>query len=403
MKKILTILILLQLVYSASNAQIKLIGNITTNGKASYPTHIDSLGKGGMMVMPTKDSRDSIPLLRRKFGMLVYVQENDSLYKLNNTASAKKFTDSTDWISIGLSSSAELNARDNLKVNVSDTAAMLQKYARKFTKNVKLNLATGRTLGKYNVGDSVYAAGKTLDEFLYDISTVQIAPSYSAPTASVSISGTSSFEIGTRMDLLPSINLLYTFNKADAGLEVSPSTAIFYKNGASLGAGVTSDAAAGTVSGATRILTTSINYTVQNISYTDGAIKNDNLGNPYPTGKISAGAINGSNTASITTFQYSYYGASTTSVVSDYFKTTLKSAGKSQTLSFSSLVNEYIFYAYPSALGNLTSIKIGGFESLDAFNRTTVNLVNASGYSMPYIVYTSQNFFNGSVTGIIFQ
>jgi hypothetical protein len=335
--------------------------------------------------------------------MLVYVQENDSLYKLNNTASAKKFTDSTDWISIGLSSSAELNARDNLKVNVSDTAAMLQKYARKFTKNVKLNLATGRTLGKYNVGDSVYAAGKTLDEFLYDISTVQIAPSYSAPTASVSISGTSSFEIGTRMDLLPSINLLYTFNKADAGLEVSPSTAIFYKNGASLGAGVTSDAAAGTVSGATRILTTSINYTVQNISYTDGAIKNDNLGNPYPTGKIAAGAINGSNTASITTFQYSYYGASTTSVVSDYFKTTLKSAGKSQTLSFSSLVNEYIFYAYPSALGNLTSIKIGGFESLDAFNRTTVNLVNASGYSMPYIVYTSQNFFNGSVTGIIFQ
>jgi len=215
------------------------------------------------------------------------------------------------------------------KVNISDTAAMLQKYARKFTKNVKLNLATGRTLGKYNVGDSVYAAGKTLDEFLYDISTVQIAPSYSAPTASVSISGTTSFEIGTRMDLLPNINLLYTFNKADAGLEVSPSTAIFYKNGVSLGAGVTSDAAAGTVSGATRILTTSINYTVQNISYTDGAIKNDNLGNPYPTGKIAAGAINGSNTASITTFQYSYYGASTTSVVSDYFKTTLKSAGKS--------------------------------------------------------------------------
>ena len=109
MKKIITILILLQFIYSASNAQIKLIGNITTNGKASYPTHIDSLGKGGMMVMPTLGSRDSIPSLRRKFGMLVYVQENDSLYKLKNTASAKKYTDSSDWLSIGLSSSEDVD------------------------------------------------------------------------------------------------------------------------------------------------------------------------------------------------------------------------------------------------------------------------------------------------------
>jgi hypothetical protein len=109
MKKILTILILLQLVYSAGNAQIKLIGNITTNGKASYPTHIDSLGKGGMMVMPTIGSRDSIPSLRRKFGMLVYVQQNDSLYKLKNTASGKRYTDNSDWVTIGLSSTEDVD------------------------------------------------------------------------------------------------------------------------------------------------------------------------------------------------------------------------------------------------------------------------------------------------------
>ena len=108
MKRILTILFLLQLVYSASNAQIKLIGNITTNGKASYPTHIDSLGKGGMMVMPTIGTRDSIPLLRRKKGMLVYVQSVDSLYKLN-TNNTKKITDNSDWVTIGLSSSADVD------------------------------------------------------------------------------------------------------------------------------------------------------------------------------------------------------------------------------------------------------------------------------------------------------
>ena len=303
----------------------------------------------------------------------------------------------------GLKINDSIMKYDTSKVNVEDTAAMLLKYARRFTKNVKLNLASGRTLGKYNVGDSVLAAGKTLDEFLYDISTVQIVPTYYGPSVSVGISGTTSYEIGTRMDLLSAINLTHSFTQNDAGAVSSPSTAIYYKNGVSLGAGVTTDVAAGTVVGSTRILTTAINYTVQSISYSAGAIKNDNLGNPYPTGKINAGTVNGENTASITTFQYSYYGPSTTSVVSDYFRTTLKSAAKSQTLSFSSLVDEYIFYAYPSALGDLSSIKIGGFESLDAFNKTTVNLVNASGYSMPYIVYTSNNFFNIPVNGIIFQ
>ena len=597
--------------YSVTNAQIKVVGNLTTNGVASYPTHIDSLGKGGFMVMPDIAGRNAIPSLRRKRGMLVYVQSVDSLYKLN-TNNSNKLTSNSDWLTIGLSSDQEVNRflrygltydslhimantvvdsnlevkgnlilntglqfndslivtkgarvqqgmkimgkldlRDSLvvnrisilndslfvkgisvlskikfdstllnrslvdsadslnnrkvnirdtsnmllpylrktdtanmmsnslrisdsatmllpylrktdtanmmsnslrisdsatmlsnrlkisdtanmlssrfqrdtvslsnridslasstsaassgKVNISDTAAMLQKYARKFTKNVKLNLTSGRTLGKYNVGDSVLAAGKTLDEFLYDISTVQIVPTYSGPSASVGISGTTSYEIGTRMDLLSAISLTHSYSAGDAGPEVSPSTAIFYKGGVSMGAGVTTDVAAGTVSGSTRILTTAINYTVQNISYTAGAIKNDNLGNPYPTGKINAGTINGGNTASITTFQYSYYGPSSTPVVSNYFRSQLQSAGKSQTLSFTGLSNEYIFYAYPTALGTLTSIKIGGFESIAAFNLSTVNLINAQGYSMPYYVYVSQNYFNGTVTGIIFQ
>ena len=110
MKKILTILILLLLVYSASNAQIKLIGNITTNGKASYPTHIDSLGKGGYMSMPTISDRNSIPTLRRKLGMLVYVQANDSLYKL-----ASPSLDNTNWITMGLASVLKL-ANDSLLV-----------------------------------------------------------------------------------------------------------------------------------------------------------------------------------------------------------------------------------------------------------------------------------------------
>ena len=83
-RKILLLFIALQFIYSVSNAQIKLLGHITTNGIASYPTHIDSLGQGGYMSMPTIAARDAIPTLRRKYGMLVFVQADNVIYKLND-------------------------------------------------------------------------------------------------------------------------------------------------------------------------------------------------------------------------------------------------------------------------------------------------------------------------------
>jgi len=83
-RKIILLFIALQFIYSVSNAQIKLLGHITTNGIASYPTHIDILGQGGYMSMPTIAARDAIPTLRRKYGMLVFVQADNVIYKLND-------------------------------------------------------------------------------------------------------------------------------------------------------------------------------------------------------------------------------------------------------------------------------------------------------------------------------
>jgi hypothetical protein len=99
-KKIILLLIALQFFYSVSNAQIKLVGNITTNGIASYPTHIDSLGKGGYMSMPTIADRNAIPTSRRKYGMLVFVQADGVIYKLNAATLAN-----TDWVALALGSS----------------------------------------------------------------------------------------------------------------------------------------------------------------------------------------------------------------------------------------------------------------------------------------------------------
>ena len=97
MKKILFLIILLSFLHSYADAQIALTGNITTIGVSSYPTHIDSLGKGGYMTMPTIAARDGIPTLRRKHGMLVYVQATDVLYKLGNVN-----LDNSNWVEVSL-------------------------------------------------------------------------------------------------------------------------------------------------------------------------------------------------------------------------------------------------------------------------------------------------------------
>ena len=95
--KIILLTIVFQLFYSLANAQIKLVGNITTSGVANYPTHIDSLSKGGYMSMPTIAARDAIPTLRRKYGMLVFVQADGVIYKLNAATLVN-----ADWVTFSL-------------------------------------------------------------------------------------------------------------------------------------------------------------------------------------------------------------------------------------------------------------------------------------------------------------
>ena len=96
-RKIILLIIVFQLFYCLANAQIKLVGNITTSGVANYPTHIDSLSKGGYMSMPTIAARDAIPTLRRKYGMLVFVEADGVIYKLNAVTLAN-----TDWVALSL-------------------------------------------------------------------------------------------------------------------------------------------------------------------------------------------------------------------------------------------------------------------------------------------------------------
>ena len=105
LRKIILLTIVLQFFYSLANAQIKLVGNITTSGVANYPTHIDSLGKGGYMSMPTTAARDAIPALRRKYGMLVFVEADNVIYKLNAATLVNE-----DWVTFSLGTTTVVDA-----------------------------------------------------------------------------------------------------------------------------------------------------------------------------------------------------------------------------------------------------------------------------------------------------
>ena len=103
-RKIILLIIVFQLFYCLANAQIKLVGNITTSGVANYPTHIDSLSKGGYMSMPTIALRDAIPTLRRKYGMLVFVEADNVIYKLNAATLVN------DWVTFSLGTTTVVDA-----------------------------------------------------------------------------------------------------------------------------------------------------------------------------------------------------------------------------------------------------------------------------------------------------
>lgn len=72
MKKITILIILLCSVFiSFGQGGIPILAPIITNGPATYPTHLDSLGMGGYMALLDTFSRNNIPVQRRKEGMMV--------------------------------------------------------------------------------------------------------------------------------------------------------------------------------------------------------------------------------------------------------------------------------------------------------------------------------------------
>lgn len=258
-----------------------------------------------------------------------------------------------------------------------------------FTSNITVYSTNG--LGKYGQGQVIPAVGKTAAQVLLDALTQTIAPTYSQPSAGISSSPSAgTFEIGSALN----ITLSSSFNQNDAGAQTGVS---FSKNGSGLGSNTDNIAS----------LTSAVSYTAT-VSYSQGPIKNNNLGTPDPTGRINAGSKT-SGAVTFTPQAKRYWGYSSSAIPTDSEIKAVLGGGSelssakakgSFDVVISSGIN-YVFFAYPASIGPLSSLSVGGFGSLPAFTLTARSFTNAQGYAQSYNIYVSQNTFSTTVSNII--
>ena len=274
-----------------------------------------------------------------------------------------------------------------------------------FTSDITLNMGSGKTFGKYSNGQTIPSKGKSIDDVIKDIVTLAIPPTYSNPSASLSMGSSGEFEIGTNLGTL---TYSPNFTQNDGG----NFTAISYKKN---GSEIANNAGTPTVTDNLGTLSSTTTYQVV-YTYGPGTIvKKNNLGVDDPTGMRPAGTVSASVT--LTPRSYRYWGMTTNSSASITDANILAMVGGSKEFSSSKLKTEftitgpgvagpvkYAFYAFPTAnTGTINSIKAGGFESKDAFDVITRDFVNAQGYTVNYTIYVQKNSGTDNVTLIISQ
>ena len=274
-----------------------------------------------------------------------------------------------------------LNAQNKYLIKVGTAGAVNTT----FKNDIILNGTASNRLGVWVNGDTIPVAGKELDSAFKIITQKAVAPTYIQPTTSISSSQSPGYyEIGTIL----SNTLSSTFVQNNAGALISTT---YYKNNVAMGGNTD-----------TYTLTSSLDYKVTK-SYAQGDCIANNFGVIDCTGRINAGSIT-SSTISFLPAPKRYWG--TSSLSSPTSAIVVTSNGGDNELSLqnnkSSFVvdvtgtNQYVYYAYPSSFGALTSIIVSGLESFGAFTQTTLSVTNAQGYTQSYYVYTSNNQFNNT-------
>lgn len=237
----------------------------------------------------------------------------------------------------------------------------------------------GGSLGGLTDGAEI-PVGTTLDEFIAMLTAKKIPATYSAPGVTCRVSsGTASgsYEVGSEI----STTIQGTFTKNDAG---ELTTIEILKNGVSIQSQatspITSEAQTFTLGEET------VSFTAK-ATYADGAIKNDNLGQPSPEGQIKAGSKT-SSAVSFTGKRNLFYGTgvgTTPSVTSELVRgLSNKQLGPSNGTSFNINVaagQQYVVIAYPATLRKITKCFYveQNTDLAENFTEQTISVQGANG------------------------
>lgn len=213
-----------------------------------------------------------------------------------------------------------------------------------------------------------------------------IYPSYKAPSISLSGTGSTSVEAGTSVTAA----LTSVFTQNDAGAITSHQ---ILKNNAAVKTG---SEATQTYS-ETIVMDDAVSF-VSKCTYAQGALKQDNKKNDYPTGRIPAGTVT-SATKTYSSYRSYFQGrlaAGKTAPATSAEVRALTNGGaasQGKTFTISAKAGEQgVVFAYPATLRDVSSVKYveaGNDESKALFTKSTVSVEGAAGYKgIDYKVYT---------------
>lgn len=253
-----------------------------------------------------------------------------------------------------------------------------------------VELGEGGTLGGYKTGDPI-SADTSIETIIKKLLMKQVPPTYTEPSISIANNGGSasgSYEIGT--EVTP--NVRATFTQHDAGALTNIQ---FKKGGSNVGEAQTSSPATYTEAAFTLETATSFSATA---TYAEGAIKDDNLGEPYEEGHIAAGSKTSSN-FTFTPYRQGYFVGSTEnkdaidSAVIRGLASKKNGAYSSGTVKFTVPVGaQRVIIACPATNKGVTKVINESALNADVtstFTKSQVDVQGASGYAaISYNVWT---------------
>jgi len=264
------------------------------------------------------------------------------------------------------------------------------------TSVVKLNediQVLGGAIGSFKVGDTV-RQGVSVTSILKKILQTAISPSYVAPVFSINPSGIQKVEIGTMVT--PVIRPVFVQNDAGSLPAGNNTNYVVEKTTSEIWLKkVESDSPIDFTDEPIQITGDVLRYRSK-LSYPDGAVKNNNLGEPDPTGQIIGASI--TRELSYNGVRNLFYGTSpevsalldSDAIRRQRFSSLDHQKGQKITLGIVSGSKEVVI-AYPSTLGDIASIKyieLGNTEVKDTFTRMDTDVAGAEGfYPIPYNVY----------------